>query len=115
MKFHAFIIILSIFSISSFAQSRKVNIYGYVEFSGKVVYPKSLEKILPDSIRASTLINPRRDYKIKDFDNVLLFMCANGWNIASIDNKRGECTITKEITLDEKAWELYIAILKELE
>ena len=115
MKFQAFIIILSIFSISSFAQSRKVNIYGYVEFSGKVVYPKSLEKILPDSIRTAILINPRSDYKIKDYDNVLLFMCANGWNIVSIDNRRRECTITREIMLDEKAWELYISILKELE
>ena len=115
MKFLTFITILSIFSISSIAQSRKINIYGYVEFSGKVVYPKSLQKILPDSIRAYTLINPRRDYNIKDFDNVLLYMCANGWNIAGVDNRRGEYTITREITLDQKAWELYIAILKELE
>ncbi len=112
MKKKLFLLLLLFSSIASFAQ-KKINVFCRVALDGVILYPKNLGDFLPDSLRASVLLNPRKDYKIKNLDNVLLFMGANGWKITSYDHRLDMYTLNREIYLDESAWEIYLEKLKD--
>jgi hypothetical protein len=109
-----FILLLSSYSLRSFAQ-KKINIFCRIALNGVIYYPKNLEKLLPDSLRAIELINPKNEYKFKDLDDILLVMGANGWRITSFDPRVDLYTLNKELTLDEKEWESYREKLKSIE
>jgi hypothetical protein len=114
MKKTSFIFILLFLSISSFAQ-KEISLFCQVWPNGYLYYPKNLEKILPDSIKTAIMINPRNDFNMKNIDDVTLFMGANGWRICSFDNKSNYYILSREITVDEPTWELYIQKLKSIE
>ena len=73
MKKKLFLLLLLFSSIASFAQ-KKINVFCRVALDGVILYPKNLGDFLPDSLRASVLLNPRKDYKIKTW-----IMCCCLW------------------------------------
>ncbi len=113
MKIKLIVLLLLFYSVSSYAQ-KKLNIFCRVALDGVLYFPKNLGMLLPDSLRATVLINPRKDYKIKSLDDVLLFMGANGWKITSYDHRLDMYTLNREIYLDESAWEIYLEKLKDI-
>lgn len=115
MKITTCLSILFLFSISTFAQNKQVNIFCQMQYNGVIHYPKNLEKVLPDSIRKTVMIDPRKDYELKNSDDVLLLMGADGWDISSVNDRTRMYTLCRKITLDETAWELYTEKIKSLE
>jgi hypothetical protein len=116
MKKNALIFCLLFLSIFTFAQTKIIMIFCEVGgWNGKLTYPSNLDKTLPDSIKSIVMINPRKDDNLKDPDDIVLFMGADGWRIASYDNRANLYILSREITMDEPAWELYTQKLKGVE
>ncbi len=112
MKISGFILLTLFYSVCSFAQNKEVSIICSVDARGNIVYPKSLEKILPDSLKASILINIKKDYQINKAEDALLYMGANGWRICFYNSQTNYIIMNREILLDEAAWQLYIRKLQ---
>jgi hypothetical protein len=116
MKTLFFTICLFVFAGPLFAQNQKTVIYCTVGVTGIVRYG-DLAKFLPDSLKTSILVDPRKDLNLRKLDHVLLYMFNNGWKLASIESNvtgGGMVTsdiyyfLTKEIYLDNAAHALFM-------
>jgi hypothetical protein len=94
-----------------FAQMQKIVVYSNVECSfGEVDYG-DLKKLLPDSITAKLLIDPKKTYGLKKPYDVLLWMSTNGWKLVTTALQSSYYMMSKDIYLDKPAYDLYISKL----
>ena len=117
MKKYILLITFILSSAIMLAQTNKVNIFCTIDPIGRVNY-YSLKKILPDSLKSKLLIDPRKEYDIKDNYKVLLLMTQNGWKLMTTQNGYPYYdvvyfTLSREIYLDDAALELFIENLKK--
>ena len=110
-------------SMVSYCQLSNTVINCYVR-DGRVNYGH-LAKLLPDSIQANLLIDPREKFKMKDGNNILLWLEQQGWRLIGIDvagagvNGNADLSSTyvmsKEIYLDDAARVLFLQKLENIE
>src|ERR1700761_7024626 len=82
MKTFFTIICLSFFTSLLFAQSQKTTIYCTVSISGRVDYG-DLANLLPDSLKTTLIIDPRKDLNLKKVNHVLLYLMNKGWKLVA--------------------------------
>jgi hypothetical protein len=122
MKAVVSVLLLLFVSGASFAQTQKTIVFCRISSAGQVNYG-NLEKLLPDSIKTSLLVDPRKEFKFRNADNVILWMSLNDWKLicteANVNGMPGypvtasaNYLMSKEIVLDEVA---RAACLKGLE
>ena len=110
-------------TLISHSQEPKTVINCYIR-DGKVNYGR-LAELLPDTIQANLLIDPREKFKMKDGNNILLWLEQQGWKLIGIDitgsgangNAFPSSTyiLSKEIYLDDAARMLFIQKLERIE
>jgi hypothetical protein len=130
MKKIIFVLALSLLSVSAFAQKQTVTIFCSVDFNGNVNYNTQdyatsnkklsniLNQILPDSIKAKVLVDPKKKYHFKYGNETLLWLAQNGWKIvSSIGNDNGNSfwLLSREIQLNAPARALFMEKLENLE
>jgi len=121
---------LSFLSVTAFAQKQAVTIFCTVDFNGNVNYNTQdyatnnnklsniLNQILPDSIKAKVLIDPKKEYHFKYGNETLLWLAQNGWKIVSSNgggNGNSFWLLSREIKLDAPARALFMEKLENLE
>lgn len=103
----------------SFAQTQKITIYCRIIPSLGTCHVDyfSLPKLLPDSLKTTVLIDYRKKYSFKKTEDLLLLMNLDGWKLASImfDNGSSHFFLSREISLDGPAYQLYTEKLKNIE
>jgi hypothetical protein len=117
------VFVLVFATLISHAQESKTVINCYIR-DGKVNYGR-LSELLPDSIQANLLIDPREKFKIKDENNILLWLEQQGWKLIGIDitgsGANGNAflsstyILSKETDLDDAARLLFIQKLERIE
>ena len=117
------LILLSLCFVSV-AQTQPTTIYCTISDVGKVNYG-NLDKLLPDSIKTSLLVDPRKQFKFRNAENVLLWMSLHGWKLVSAEASVGGIggnvssstfyLLSREINLDETARALLIQRLESIE
>ena len=110
-------------TLTSQAQGPKTVINCYIR-DGRVNYGR-LAELLPDSIQANLLIDPREKFKMKDGNNILLWLEQRGWKLIGIDitgsGANGNAflsstyILSKQIYLDDSARMLFIQKLEKIE
>ena len=105
------------------AQEPKTVINCYIR-DGKVNFGH-LAELLPDSVQANLLTDPREKFKMKDGNNILLWLEQQGWKLIGIDitgsGANGNAflsstyILSKEIYLDDAARLLFIQELERIE
>lgn len=110
-------------TLISHSQEPQTVINCYIR-SGKVNYGH-LAELLPDSIKANLLIDPREKFKMKDGNNILLWLEQQGWELVGIDitgsGTNGNAflsstyILSKKIYLDDAARMLFIQKLERIE
>jgi hypothetical protein len=114
MKALSITLLMVALSVCSFAQTKKTTIFCDVTSDGKVFY-YDLNKILPDSLSATLLVDPKKDHKFKNDMNVLMWMSLHGWNLRSIlsnDRNYVHYLLSRDIELDDNARALFAASLE---
>jgi len=79
---------LTLISLASFAQAKKTTIYCSVNLSvmgNKRVDYGNLEKLLPDSIKSKVLVYPSKDVRLRNWNDLLLWMSLHGWTLATME------------------------------
>ena len=117
------VFVLVFATLISHAQGPKTVINCYIR-DGKVNYGR-LAELLPDTIQANLLIDPREKFKMKDGNNILLWLEQQGWKLIGIDitgsgaygNAFPSSTyiLSKEIYLVDAARMLFIQKLERIE
>jgi len=119
-------LLLCVSSFVVFAQAHKrITVYCAISSNGKIDYG-DLKKLLPDSINAKLLVDPRTQYGIKKTDHTLLLMSTYGWKIASViadvsgggrtfSSSSSEYLMSKDIYLSAPAYSLYFNNLINIE
>ena len=107
----------------SYSQRPNTVINCYIR-NGRVIYGH-LAQLLPDSIQANLLIDPHDKFKMKDGNNILLWLEQQGWRLIGIDvagagvNGNADLSSTyvmsKEIYLDDAARALFLQKLENIE
>jgi hypothetical protein len=110
-------------TLISHSQEPKTVINCYIR-DGKVNYGH-LAELLPNSIQANLLIDPREKFKMKDGNNILLWLEQQGWTLIGIDitgsGANGNAflsstyILSKQIYLDDSARMLFIQKLEKIE
>jgi hypothetical protein len=110
-------------TLTSHSQELQTVINCYIR-DGKVNYGH-LAELLPDSIQAKLLIDPREKFKMKDGNNILLWLEQKGWKLIGIDitgsGANGNAflsstyILSKNIYLDDAARMLFIQKLEGIE
>jgi len=98
------------------AQTHKVTIFCTAAPLGRIDY-YSLKKMLPDSIISKELIDPKKEFRIKDNYKLLLLLAENGWQLVTAQLVPPTTLslyyhMKKEIELDEAAYHVYLQKLK---
>ena len=107
----ALFVLSALFFITVASNGQQPNtIVHCVVIQGQVYYA-NLAKLLPDSIQAGLLIDPRKKFNMKPA-NVLLWMETQGWTIVSGSGDGGYIWMTKGIYLDDSARALYVQKLE---
>jgi len=120
MKPLLFALLLCIGTSALFAQGQKTVIYSNITYQGKVDYG-DLKKLLPDSLAAKLLIDPKKAYNLRQPDHVLLWMTTNGRKLVGTNSNvmSGSSFIgylmSKDIYLDSAAYALYVNDLMNIE
>lgn len=83
-----------------------------------------LDQLLPDSLKASTLIHPKNEFHLRTTDEVLLWMLNHGWKLVTTETETGGgvgqvfsvtvYVLTREIWLDQAARELFFRKLESI-
>jgi hypothetical protein len=117
------IVVLVFVTLISHAQEPRTVINCYIR-DGKVNYGH-LAVLLPDSIQANLLIDPREKFKMKDGNNILLWLEQQGWTLMGIDitgtGANGNAflsstyILSKKIYLDSAARMLFIQKLERID
>ena len=115
--------ILVCVTMVSYCQRPNTVINCYIR-DGRVNYGH-LAQLLPDSIQANLLIDPREKFKMKDGNNILLWLEQQGWRLMGIDisgsGSNGNAflsstyILSKEIYLDDVARTLFLQKLENIE
>ena len=115
--------VLAFATLISRSQVPKTVINCYIR-DGRVNYGH-LAELLPDSIQANLLIDPREKFKMKDGNNILLWLEQQGWTLIGIDitgsGANGNAflsstyILSKQIYLDDAARILFIQKLERIE
>jgi len=110
-------------TLTSQAQEPQTVINCYIR-DGRVNYGR-LAELLPDSIQANLLIDPREKFKMKDGNNILLWLEQRGWKLIGIDitgsGANGNAflsstyILSKNIYLDDAARMLFVQKLERIE
>jgi CRISPR/Cas system-associated exonuclease Cas4 (RecB family) len=111
MKKYVLILVLSFITVAAIAQTHRVTVYTTVGTTGSATYPGS--KFFPDSIKTSVFINYRKVHKARNAAQAILLMNLDGWKMLSysIYNSEDYYFLSREITLDDNAYKLYVANL----
>jgi hypothetical protein len=123
MKTLFLLFILVCVAMVSYSQRPNTVINCYIR-DGRVNYAH-LAQLLPDSIQANLLIDPREKFKMKDGNNILLWLEQQGWRLMGVDvtgsgvNGNADLSSTyvmsKEIYLDDAARVLFLQKLENIE
>ena len=110
-------------TLISHSQEHQTVVNCYIR-DGRVNYGR-LAELLPDSIQANLLIDPREKFKMKDGNNILLWLEQRGWNLIGIDitgsGANGNAflsstyILSKKIYLDDAARMLFVQKLERIE
>ncbi len=84
-----------------------------------------LADLLPDSIKANLLIDPRKNFNMRDGNNILLWLEQKGWKLMAVDNptngiggnvsSSSTYILSKELDLDDTARTLFLQKLENIE
>ena len=123
MRFILVMFLLVFATLVSYSQEPKTVVNCYIR-DGKVNYGR-LAELLPDSSQASLLVDPREKFKMKDGNNILLWLEQQGWKLIAIDitgsGANGNAflsstyILSKQIYLDDAARMLFIQKLERIE
>jgi len=123
MRFILVMFVLVFATLVSYSQEPKTVVNCYIR-DGKVNYGR-LAELLPDSSQASLLVDPREKFKMKDGNNILLWLEQQGWKLIAIDitgsGANGNAflsstyILSKQIYLDDAARMLFIQKLEKIE
>jgi len=123
MRFILVMFVLVFATLVSYSQEPKTVVNCYIR-DGKVNYGR-LAELLPDSSQASLLVDPREKFKMKDGNNILLWLEQQGWKLIAIDitgsGANGNAflsstyILSKQIYLDDAARMLFIQKLERIE
>ncbi len=83
-----------------------------------------LADLLPDSIKANLLIDPRKNFNMRDGNNILLWLEQKGWKLMAVDNptngiggnvsSSSTYILSKELDLDDSARTLFLQKLENI-
>lgn len=115
MKKYVCLLILAFCSLASFAQGHKITVYA-INGNGTLDY-RDAEKLLPDSIVNTVLINYKKKYNLKGVSQnaVLYRMNLDGWKVIEINRDTDYIYLSKEITLDDAGYQYFLDKLKGFE
>ena len=92
--------------------------------NGRVNYGH-LTELLPDSIKATLLVDPHKEFHMRDGNVILLWLEQRGWKLMATDNSASgtggivysssSYIMSKEIYLDEAARALFLQKLEGIE
>lgn len=106
-------VLLAFGFLSSFGQAQKITIFCDMDNRGNIYY-NSLDKILPDSIRASLLITGK-GLKIRHVEDGLMWMALHGWTVVGLqDHSTERYLLRRELVLDEAGSLLFTRNLENL-
>lgn len=115
MKQVALLCFILFMALMTKAQTHKVTIFSTIDPIGRIDY-YSLKKVLPDSVINKELVDPKKEFGIKDNYKVLLFLAENGWQLVTVQQVPPTTPLyyhmKKEIELDEAAYHAYMQKLK---
>lgn len=110
-------------ALVSYSQAPKIVVNCWI-INSRVNYGH-LAELLPDSIKANLLIDPREKFKMRDGNLILLWLEQQGWKLTAIDNSttgngglvssNSAYILSKEIYLDDAARTLFIQKLEGIE
>lgn len=116
MKTFALSITFLLLGFCTYSQTQKVTIYCELtrELAGLRIDYGDLDRLLPDSIKKSVLIDSINSYNLLDGDvvHILLLMGTAGWKVSCSMETRDTYVLSKEIFLDGPALKLYIEKIK---
>jgi hypothetical protein len=100
-------LVLGLLFLTSSAQTQKITVFCHIDPIGKVFYG-NLAKFLPDSLKASVLVDARKEPGLRNVDNVLLWMSLNGWKVITSEpylsgGVASSYLLSKDIWLDAAA------------
>ena len=107
-------ITLVLLGFFSQAQTQKVIIYCEIHstISGPKIDYYGLDAFLPDSIKATVLLDYKNQYRFRnaDIQKIILLMGAEGWKLSSIllDTNTIEYILSREIPMDEATRQQYL-------
>jgi hypothetical protein len=114
---------LVLFNLIPFAQTPKTIVNCWIT-DGNVNYGP-LDQVLPDSIKSRLLVDPRKEFNLKDGNNILLWMEQQGWRLVGVDvstsgggngiASRSTYILAREIFLDDPARAIFLQRLQNLE
>lgn len=109
--------------LASFAQTPNTVVNCWIS-NGKINYGH-LPDLLPDSIKSSLLVDPGRQFHLKDGNNILLWLEQQGWHLLAVDveafgsngsvESRSTYILSKEIYLDDTARGIFLQRLQNIE
>jgi len=115
--------ILAFAALVSYSQTPKTIVNCWIA-NGHVNYGH-LAELLPDSIKATLLVDPGKKFNMRDGNNILLWLEQRGWKFMGVDNtatgtggivsSRSTYILSKELYLDDAARALFIQKLEIIE
>jgi len=112
-------------TLVSYSQTPKVVVNCWI-FNGRVNYG-NLKELLPDSITANLLVDPRQKFNLRENADILLWLEQQGWTIRTVTMPwttvgifgnlpyNSVCILSKEIYLDDAARALFLQKLEGIE
>ena len=115
MKASLFVLFILFSVLSVKAQKKEITVFCTIDFAGRAQYG-DLGKLLPDSLKSTLLIDPRKQVNLRNPLHVVLWMNENGWKLVTvISNVTSGGMVTteygyfmsKQIYLDDAAAALF--------
>ena len=109
-------------TLVSHSQTPKIVVNCWIN-NGRVLYGP-LQELLPDSIKANLLVDPRQKFNLRECNNVLLWLEQRGWKLVAVDAGNGSFgnipgnsiyILSKDIYLDDAARTLFLQKLENIE
>jgi hypothetical protein len=117
-----FVPILFLASLVTYSQEPKTIINCWIA-NGRVNYGH-LGELLPESVKNDILVDPRKDFNMRDGNIILLWLEQRGWKLSAVDNTTSgfngntssttTYVLSKEIYLDDAARDLFLRRLEEI-
>jgi hypothetical protein len=123
MKAILLVSVLACLTLASYSQARKIVVNCWI-IDGRVNYGH-LGALLPDSIKANLLVDPRQRFNLRDVGDILLWLEQQGWKLMAVDagtnGIKGNIypnsiyILSKDIYLDDAARVLFLQKLESIE